>query len=179
MATDDDKTDDKSDPKKPDADKVFNRPEDKAGKQALEEERRARRDAEKTANDLKAELKKFEDRDQSDGEKLADRVTAAEKRADEADARSLRLEVAHAKGLTPVQSKRLVGDTKEELERDADEILEAFGGKPAGEADDGKEAKDGPPSPRPKPNLSGGSDPAGSEPDETDPRKLASMIPRA
>ena len=41
----------------------------------------------------------------------------------------LRLEIAAEKGLTPAQARRLVGNTREELEADADELLEAFGAK--------------------------------------------------
>lgn len=62
----------------------------------------------------------------------AEAKTAAEKdRADKAELKALRLEVAAEKGLKPSQAKRLVGTTKEELEADADEILEDF--KPGGE----------------------------------------------
>ena len=41
------------------------------------------------------------------------------------------LEVAHEKGLTPAQAKRLVGNTREELEADADEVLRDFPVTPA------------------------------------------------
>lgn len=124
-----------------------------AGKKALDGERQARRDAEKKLKDMEARLQEFEDRDKSDGEKLADKVSAAEKRASDAESRALRLEIAAAKGLTPAQAKRLVGATQEELEADADEILEAFPTKPGATP---------PPSSRPKPDLSGGSDPNGN-----------------
>lgn len=49
----------------------------------------------------------------------------------------LRLEVALDKGLTRVQAKRLLGSTKEEIEKDADELLESF--KPASEPNDDEE----------------------------------------
>lgn len=68
------------------------------------------------------------DASKSDLQKLADRVTAAETRAADAEAKQLRAEVAQAKGLTAAQAKRLSGATKEELEADADELLAAFGG---------------------------------------------------
>lgn len=137
------------------------------GKAALAAERKARRDAEKSQRDLAAKLKEYEDRDKSDSEKAADSLAAAEKRANEAEARALRLEVAAAKGLTPAQAKRLVGGTKEELEADADEILELLGGGGAKPV----------PSNKPKPDLRGGGDPT-EEPDELDPKKLAQFIPR-
>lgn len=139
------------------------------GKKALDAERKARRDAEKATTDLQKRLKEYEDRDKTDGEKAADALRAAEKRADEAEARALRLEVAADKGLTPVQAKRLVGSTKEELEADADEILEAF---PASSATP-------PPTrtPAAKGSPRGGGDPT-SEPTETRPAKLAADLPR-
>jgi hypothetical protein len=108
------------------------------------------------ADRLKREREKFADYDQlkakaaeadsskSDLQKLADRVTAAEKRAADAEAKQLRAEVAQTKGLSAAQAKRLTGTSREELEADADELLEAFGGskktdpKPAdGDSEDG------------------------------------------
>ncbi len=75
---------------------------------------------------LEARVKEFEDRDKSDSELLTEKLTAAEQRAATAEREAMRLQVAHARGLTPAQAKRLVGDTIEELETDADEILAAF-----------------------------------------------------
>jgi hypothetical protein len=109
-----------------------------AGKKALDEERAARREAEKTRKDLEARLKeleplaakakKLEEASKTEAEKLTERATAAEKRATDAESKALRMEVAAAKGLTQAQAKRLVGATKEELEADADELLASFGG---------------------------------------------------
>lgn len=42
---------------------------------------------------------------------------------------NLKLKVALDKGLTSTQAKRLVGTTEEELAKDAEELLESFGGK--------------------------------------------------
>ena len=42
------------------------------------------------------------------------------------------------KGLTEVQAKRLVGATEEELEADADELLESFGGAKETDSKTGK-----------------------------------------
>ena len=58
---------------------------------------------------------------------LEDRVAQIERQAKESEARALRAEVANAKGLTPSQAKRLVGETREELEADADELLKDIG----------------------------------------------------
>lgn len=108
-----------------------------AGKKALDEERAARREAEKQRKDLETRLKELEplaakakqleDSKKTETEKLGEKLTAAEKRAVEAEQKALRLEVASAKGLTQAQAKRLVGATKEELEADADELLSSFG----------------------------------------------------
>lgn len=58
---------------------------------------------------------------------LEGRVADIERQAKESDARAVRAEVANAKGLTPNQAKRLVGETREELEADADELLKDIG----------------------------------------------------
>ena len=105
-----------------------------AGKKALDAERREKRAAEKRAADLEARLKEFEDRDKTETTRAIERAEAAEKAAAAAEARALRLEVASEKGLTPAQAKRLVGETREELEADANELLETF--KPAASTDD-------------------------------------------
>lgn len=107
-----------------------------AGKKALDAERREKRAAEKRAADLEARLKEFEDRDKTESTRATERAEAAEKRAAEAEARALRLEVASEKGLTPAQAKRLVGDSREELEADAQELLDTFKPAPADESRD-------------------------------------------
>lgn len=119
-----------------------------AGKRALDQEREARKAAEKSRKELEARLKELEplaakakqleDAKKSEAEKLTEKLTAAEKRAIEAETKALRMEVATAKGLTPAQAKRLVGSTQAELEADADDLLSTFGGAPAG---DGKQTK--------------------------------------
>lgn len=127
-----------------------------AGKKALTEERAARKASEQQRKDLEARLKELEplaakakqleDAKKTESEKLTEKLTAAEKRAVDAESKALRLEVATAKGLTPAQAKRLVGSTKEELETDADELVASFGG--AGD------------------NSAGGKKPAGRKPVE-------------
>lgn len=119
---------------------------------------------------LAAKAKELEDANKSEAEKLTERLSGAEKRAQEAELRALRLEVAAEKGLTPAQARRLVGSSKEELEEDADDLLSSFAPK-----------DDAPKTPRvpgrPKERLRGGGDP--EEPvEETDPRKLADSIGR-
>ena len=91
------------------------------------EQRAKQSHAEAKANAEAAKrLKEMEDADKSEVERAAEAAKAAEKRAEEAEARALRLEIAHEKGLSPSQAKRLVGSSREELEADAAELLEAF-----------------------------------------------------
>lgn len=139
-----------------------------AGKKALDAERKARRDAEQKLKALEDQLKELQDKDKSEVERLRDEVESLKAQAQTSSAAALRAEVAMAKGLTPAQAKRLVGDTREDLEADADEILEAFpvqgGATP-------------PPSNKPATDLRGGTEP-NDDPVETDPAKLAASVPR-
>lgn len=92
-------------------------------------------------------------------------IGKATKRAEDAEAkakaetlRADRLEVSIEKGLTPAQAKRIVGDTKEELEADADELLKDWVTPVAkGEDDDEDGEDDG--TGRQTPRLVNGSDP--------------------
>jgi hypothetical protein len=58
---------------------------------------------------------------------LEERVAEIERQANESRRRAEVAEVANAKGLTPTQAKRLVGNTREELEADADVLLADLG----------------------------------------------------
>lgn len=100
----------------------------------------ALRKANKEAETLRLKLQEIEDRDKTEAEKVAERAKAAEDRATQAESKALRLEVAFEKGLTPAQAKRLVGTSREELEADADELLETF--KPAEPAEPAKPTVD-------------------------------------
>lgn len=108
-----------------------------AGKKALDAERREKRAAEKRATDAEARLKEIEDADKTESARAIERAEVAEKAAAAAEARALRLEIASENGLTAAQAKRLVGDTREDLEADAKELLETF--KPASNEDDSTE----------------------------------------
>jgi len=83
---------------------------------------------------LRDRLKKYE---AAEAERAEKEKTSEEKYADlsskltAAESRALRLEIALEKGLTASQVKRLVGNTKEELLADADELLADLGGKEA------------------------------------------------
>lgn len=150
-------------------------------KKALAAERKAAAEGRKAVKALEAKLKEFEDRDKTDGEKLADRVAKAEAEAAKATAEAAKLRVGMDKGLTLRQAMRLQGETEEELAADADDLLETFPGK-SGEKSETDEAGKGdgerrPPSRRPTEDLSGGGDPT-NPPEEMDPAKLAAFIPR-
>ncbi|WP_018503075.1 hypothetical protein [Parafrankia discariae] len=139
---------------------------------ALASERRARRAAEKALKDATAQLQAAADKDKSETQRLQDAAAGAERRAEEAEQRLLRIEVGADKGLSVAQAKRLVGATREELEADADELLATFGGSAKETAAEDK------PKPRPggKPTekLRPGAAPE-SEP-KVDPGKLAASI---
>lgn len=119
-------------------------------------------------------LSQYVEASKTDSERTSENLTAAEKRADEAEKRAdeaesrlLRLEVAQEKGLTAAQAKRLVGATREELESDADELLEMFKVRNSGRTR----------THRPTESLKTGRSPD-EAPEETDPRRLASKVRR-
>jgi len=93
---------------------------------AREQEKRAKENA-----DAAKRLAEIEESQKSEADKSADRLSKAEATATEATARADRAEVALAKGLTLSQAKRLVGNTREELEADADELLKDIGAQSA------------------------------------------------
>lgn len=124
-----------------------------AGKQAIERMKRDKRAAEKRASEAEAKLQELADKDKTEVERLAARATSNETKATEAERRATRLEVildklpetataADVKRLVAL-SKRLVGETREELEADADELLSTFQttpatpGRPAGDIGQG------------------------------------------
>lgn len=109
---------------------------------ARQHEQRAKSNADKAR-----QLDELEDQNKSELDRATAKVTAAEQRAAAAERRVLVLEVAAEKGLTATQAKRLQGDTRDELEADADELLENFtptGGKPdtGGAGDDSSDGDD-------------------------------------
>jgi hypothetical protein len=77
-------------------------------------------------DDLRTKVQEHEDATKSDTQKLEERATKAEARAAAAENSAARLRVALNKGLTETQAKRLVGDSEEDLEKDADELLSSF-----------------------------------------------------
>lgn len=127
--------------------------------------------------DAADELKKFRESKQTDEEKVAEQLTELKKRADDADLRAVRAEVAQAKGLTPAQAKRLQGASRDELESDAEDLLQSFPAPKEEEGGEGKPKGGAGAARKPTEKLSAGNDPT-EEPEETDPRKLAAQVPR-
>jgi hypothetical protein len=98
--------------------------------EARKHEQRAKDNAAKAkANESAAQrLAEIEDANKSEIEKIVARAEAAEKRAAELEAKSIRSEVALAKG---VPASLLTGSTQEELEASADALIEFRGEKAA------------------------------------------------
>lgn len=160
------------------------------------EAERWRRDARRHEEAAKAnkgaadKLAELESANKTDLEKMTARAEKAEGALAERDRDILRIRVALRKGLNETQAKRLVGDTEADLEADADELLETFGGSGRG-ADDrndndrdrnrndrnGSDRNGGNGGNRPRENLRPGSRPE-SKPEEMDPIKLAEAVPR-
>lgn len=92
-----------------------------AGKKAIQTERDARKKAEES---LKALQQQVEDSKKSAEQKSADALAKAQAKATEESAKALRYEVAAEKGLDLALAARLTGSTKEELEADADSLME-------------------------------------------------------
>ena len=108
-------------------------------------------------------LKAEKDAEARKGETETDRLNrevaqlkkAAEEAANKTSPETLKLRVALRKGLTDVQARRLVGETEEELEKDADELLASF----RSQSDDEDEGGDS--TPRVSPKARNSSDPEG------------------
>lgn len=138
-------------------------------------ENRLAREREKQQAEREAEKQRLEDEKKSEVEKLASQIQALQKqveeqtaRADKADLDALRAKVAQAKSLPAGFASRLTGSTQEELEADADAILEVIGGS---KEDDPEPKGFG----RPREKLTPGAGGSGDD-DEVDPDKLAEKI---
>lgn len=117
------------------------------GKKALEAERAARREAEKRAKDLAAQVEKFEDSQRTEEERrqheleTARAEVEAERKAREVLERKLLVsEIAAERGIPAQMAERLQGDTAEEIAADADEMKKLL-------------APEGPRAPRPVPEA--------------------------
>jgi len=144
------------------------------GKKAIDAMKAERNSARRELEAARLKLKEFEDQGKSESERLQEERDSHKSRAEKAEAALKRREVAEDRApehATPAQiravAKRLAGDTDEELEKDADELFALLAPAPTGS----KTAS------RPKERLRGGSEPD-EDVEETDPRKLAALIPR-
>lgn len=156
---------------------LFNLQLDKAkAEDAAEEAAEKVTKAEQDLKDAKAEVAKGDKTGKI--AELETKLAEAEGNAAKATLALTRLEVATEKGLTPKQAKRLQGATKEELEADADELLEDLGVKQSNDNDNEDEDEDEPTgrtTPRPKLNLVNPGD-TGNGGGEIDYEKAASEI---
>ncbi len=117
-----------------------------AGKQAIDRMKAERNEARKELREVKVQLEKLlplqkladalsgtaesgED-GKPDVDALAERLGKHEDELKKERIARFRAEVAHEKNLSPAQARRLVGDTREALAADADELLKVF--QPAG-----------------------------------------------
>lgn len=160
---------DDPDPDTPPADE--NDPPDDSQTFSAEYVRKLREEAarhRREAREAQARAAEYENQNKTEAQRLEDRATGAESRAVAAERELARTKVALRKGLTEAQAKRLIGDTEEELEADADELLATFQTD-----DDGQDPLRRTPRERLRP---GATPPA--EPEETDPAKLAALVPR-
>lgn len=98
-------------------------------KSALAKERQARERAERDRKALRDQIGQLVSPEKF--ETVEAQVTTLTQERDAAAARALRLEVALDKGLPAALARRLLGDTREEIESDADELLSTMGGRPA------------------------------------------------
>jgi hypothetical protein len=130
---------------------------------------------EKSFKDTAAKLKKYEDEGKSELQRLQEeRDQLRESSAKSAsETRAMRVAMDRAPEhatLAQVRAvaKRVRGDDDDEIEQDADELFALLA----------PESKAAPKTPsRPKERLKGGSEPD-EAPEETDPRKLAALVPR-
>jgi hypothetical protein len=70
--------------------------------------------------DLESELGELRDRDKSESERLTERAAESERRAVAAEAKLLRYEVVAERGLPLDAASKLAGETREEVEANAD-----------------------------------------------------------
>jgi chromosome segregation ATPase len=104
---------------------------------AIKAEREAAKEARRRAEEAEAKVKEYEDAQKSEQQKLEEAAQAAKEEADalrrqitELEVRQRRSDVALAKNLPPKLAERLRGETVEEIEADADALLEDLGTLP-------------------------------------------------
>lgn len=74
--------------------------------------------------ELETRVQQFEDAQKTEAERTAERMQEAERRAAEAEMRLMRFDVAAAKGLDAKFADLLTGSDREQMEANADRLLE-------------------------------------------------------
>lgn len=130
---------------------------------------------ERSAKDASGRLKRYEDANKSESQRMQEAAQESRTRAEKAEAALRRREIAEERApehatLAQIKAvaKRLSGDDDDALADDADELFALLAPEPP---------KTRTPS-RPKERLRGGGEPD-EEPEETDPRRLADLIRRS
>lgn len=121
--------------------------------------------------DAAKRLAEIEEAQKSEAQKAADKEAERTKQLTTAQQELMRLRVAMRKGLTETQAKRLIGDTEEALETDADELLASFKHEETERKEGGKPAE------RPKEKLKSGSTASDGEPPQLTREDLKKMTP--
>ena len=147
---------------------------------ALDKWKKFSRQNEAEAKRLAAKLKEYEDKDKTEAQRLQEAADSFKTRAERAEALHKRREIAEESApehATIAQikavAKRLSGESDDELEKDAEELFALIAPAPTQTTTPPKNQQPG----KPKANLRGGGDPDSGN-DETDPAKLAALIPR-
>lgn len=125
-------------PKAPPAQEPPKEPLGDTGMSALERERDARREAERSLTTYKEQVE-FEQAQasRSERQKLEAERDRYRSKAESSEKTLLRVRVAATKNLTPGLALRLQGDTEAEMVADADRLLEEVGGLPTRTGFDG------------------------------------------
>lgn len=128
---------------------------------------RKHEDAAKRNEAAAKRLAEAEEADRTEVERERRKAADAEARAKAAELRAERLDVAVAKGLPVGLAHRLAGETRADLEADADELAKLM--RPTESGAVGRE--------RPRETLRSGAGSSGP-PEDNDPTRLAALIPR-
>lgn len=126
----------------------------------------------KSNSEAAKRLAEIEEAQKTAEQKAADKAAEADMKAAKAEKELARLRVAMRKGLTEAQAKRLMGDSEEDLEADADELLASF----KREEPEGDKPE---PGARPKERLKSGSTPPEDGPPQLTREDLKTMTPEA
>lgn len=136
------------------------------GKRALQEERKARRDAEKNLTALQARLQEFEDRDKTELQKAIERAEAAEKGALSMRVANTRLMAAATHNIPPDLIELLGNGTDEEIDDRAKLLAEKLAA--AAPPPEPAPERRAPASTRPVESLTAGAQPAGQKATDMD-----------